>query len=429
SLDYENQVFQHGSLKTGINFDKYDDIPVNIEGKQVEIKPQLEMSDCNMSDVFRENLSIAGYTKLTPIQKYAFPCLIDRHDLLGCAQTGSGKTVAFVLPLLHHIYNEGYYHPKSAYSSRVAVCMPKALIMAPTRELATQIYEVAVKFAYRTMIEPAVVFGGVSIKTQYMSLFRSGHMLVGTPGRIFDMYNRGFLSFENCRYVVLDEADRMLDMGFEPQINAILSGTDMPAKSERLNCMFSATFHDSVKRLVSNYMNTPYVMITVGQIGGTTDNITQSILSVPPHEKFGRLIDYLKTNEKVLVFTETKFNADRVEISLYEAGYKVVCIHGDRDQQERDMALSLFKSGKANIMVATGVASRGLDIPDVKRVILYDCPKNIDDYIHRIGRTGRAGNTGEAITFYSSLETSISRDLVNLLQKAKQDVPDFLRND
>lgn len=331
--------------------------------------------------------------------------------------------------MLHHIYQEGYFSPKSTFSPRVAVCLPKALILAPTRELASQIHEVAVKFSYRTLIKPAVVYGGVSIKTQYMNLYYSGHILVGTPGRIIDMYHHGYLSFENCKYIVLDEADRMLDMGFEPQINEIFLGTNMPKKEDRLNCMFSATFQDSVKRLVTNYMNDPYVMITVGQVGGTTDNITQTVLSVAPHEKYNKLIELIEPDEKILIFTETKFSADRVEMLLYDSGYQVVCIHGDRDQDERDLAISLFKSGKANIMVATGVASRGLDIPDVKKVVLYDCPRNIDDYIHRIGRTGRAGNIGKAITFYSASETTITKQLVEVLEKAKQEVPMFLKNE
>ena len=294
----------------------------------------------------------------------------------------------------------------------------------------SQIHDEARKFAYRSWVRPAVVYGGADINQQLRSIERGCDLLSATPGRLVDLIERGRISLSNIKYLVLDEADRMLDMGFEPQIRHIVQGVDMPGTAERQTLMFSATFPRDIQMLAKDFLK-DYVFLSVGRVGSTSENITQKIEYVEDNDKRSVLLDILASQPKedlglTLVFVETKRMADMLSDFLMSNNLPATSIHGDRTQREREMALQTFRTGRTPIMVATAVAARGLDIPNVTHVINYDLPSDIDDYVHRIGRTGRAGNTGVSTAFFNRGNKNIVRDLLELLREANQDIPDWL---
>jgi len=350
---------------------------------------------------------------------------------MACAQTGSGKTAAFLFPMIGEMVRglvpDGRQQQQGGnggYSRGIKV-YPSALILAPTRELAIQIHQEARKFTYRSHIKSVVVYGGADSKYQMNELERGCHILVATPGRLIDMIERNKVCVSNIRYLCIDEADRMLDMGFEPQIRQIVEQS--PSAGERQTLMFSATFPRSIQRLAEDFLY-GYIFLKVGRIGSTTESITQRVRWIEDVDKKKTLLETIPTiNGLTLVFTETKRMADHLEEYLYASGFSAASIHGDRSQQEREAALEAFKSGQVQILVATDVASRGLDISNVKHVINYDLPHDIDDYVHRIGRTGRAGNDGFATAFFNEKNGNIASDLVVLLEEAGQDVEYWLK--
>ncbi|KAG0181423.1 DEAD-box ATP-dependent RNA helicase [Apophysomyces sp. BC1021] len=423
----------------GINFDKYENIPVEATGRDV---PQPIEKDLSYRFVLKftsppvdphllSNIELARYTTPTPVQKYSIPLVMANRDLMACAQTGSGKTAGFLFPVLSSMFEKGprevpvktqpgVYRPRKAY--------PEVLILAPTRELTSQIYDEARKFAYRSFVRPCVVYGGADIGQQLRQIDRGCDLLVATPGRLVDLLERARISLANICYLILDEADRMLDMGFEPQIRRIVEGEDMPGVQERQTLMFSATFPRDIQILARDFLK-EYIFLSVGRVGATSENITQKIEYVEEEDKRSALLDILHahfTAGLTLIFVETKRMADALSDYLLDSNFPVTSIHGDRNQREREMALEMFRTGKTPIMVATAVAARGLDIPDVTHVILYDLPSDIDDYVHRIGRTGRAGHTGLATGFFNRNNKNIARDLVSLLKEAKQEIPGWL---
>jgi len=286
----ERELFGNGH--TGINFDKYEDIPVEATGhdcpKHIE-----SFNDIQFSEILKSNIELAQYTRPTPVQKYAIPIIRAKRDLMACAQTGSGKTAAFLVPILDQIFEQGFPRntPAPRPGSRVKQ-YPMALVLAPTRELALQIYEEAQKFSYRSRIRPCVVYGGADPVHQMRDLDRGCHLLVATPGRLLDMVERGKVSLEGVRFLVLDEADRMLDMGFEPQIRRIVLQDNMPPVHERQTLMFSATFPKKVQELARNFMDN-YIFLAVGRVGSTSENITQKIVWVDEQEKRSFLLDIL----------------------------------------------------------------------------------------------------------------------------------------
>ena len=296
----------------------------------------------------------------------------------------------------------------------------------------SQIHDEARKFAYRSWVRPAVVYGGADINQQLRSIERGCDLLSATPGRLVDLIERGRISLSNIKYLVLDEADRMLDMGFEPQIRQIVQGVDMPGTAERQTLMFSATFPRDIQMLAKDFLK-DYVFLSVGRVGSTSENITQKIEYVEDNDKRSVLLDILASQPKedlglTLVFVETKRMADMLSDFLMGNNLPATSIHGDRTQREREMALQTFRTGRTPIMVATAVAARGLDIPNVTHVINYDLPSDIDDYVHRIGRTGRAGNTGVSTAFFNRGNKNIVHDLLELLREANQDIPDWLES-
>jgi ATP-dependent RNA helicase DDX3X len=312
--------------------------------------------------------------------------------------------------------------------SRTRKAYPTALILAPTRELVSQIHDEARKFSYRSWVRPAVVYGGADINQQLRLIERGCDLLSATPGRLVDLIERGRISLANIRYLVLDEADRMLDMGFEPQIRRIVQGEDMPGTQDRQTLMFSATFPRDIQMLAKDFLK-DYVFLSVGRVGSTSENITQKVEYVEDHDKRSVLLDILASQPPdglTLVFVETKRMADMLSDFLMSNRIAATSIHGDRTQREREMALQTFRTGRTPILVATAVAARGLDIPNVTHVVNYDLPSDIDDYVHRIGRTGRAGNTGVSTAFFNRGNRNIVRDLVELLREANQEIPPWL---
>ena len=304
---------------------------------------------------------------------------------------------------------------------------PTSLILAPTRELVSQIYDEARKFAYRSWVKPCVVYGGADISMQLKSIERGCDLLVATPGRLVDLIERGRISLANIKYLVLDEADRMLDMGFEPQIRRIVEGEDMPGVHSRQTLMFSATFPRDIQLLARDFLK-DYIFLSVGRVGSTSENITQKVEYVEDQDKRSVLLDILQAHQGglTLIFVETKRMADTLSDFLINQNLSATSIHGDRTQRERERALEMFRTGRCPVLVATAVAARGLDIPNVTHVVNYDLPTDIDDYVHRIGRTGRAGNTGHSTAFFNRGNRGVVKDLIELLKEANQEVPAFL---
>lgn len=415
---------------TGINFDAYEDIPVETSGDNVP-PPVNTFADIDLGNELNANIRRCKYVKPTPVQRHAIPISLGGRDLMACAQTGSGKTAAFCFPIISGIMKSQKTAPKPRGFRTV---FPLALILSPTRELSVQINEEARKFAYQTGVRVVVAYGGAPISQQLRELEKGVDILVATPGRLVDLLERARVSLEMIKYLALDEADRMLDMGFEPQIRKIVEQTDMPPRGVRQTMLFSATFPKEIQRLASDFLSN-YIFLAVGRVGSSTDLIVQRVEFVHESDKRSHLMDLLHAQRAngvqgkqalTLVFVETKKGADALEHWLGMNGFPATSIHGDRTQQERELALRSFKSGNTPILVATDVAARGLDIPHVAHVINFDLPNDIDDYVHRIGRTGRAGKSGLATAFFNENNQSLARPLAELMQEANQEVPDWL---
>ncbi|XP_031707946.1 putative ATP-dependent RNA helicase DDX4 isoform X1 [Anarrhichthys ocellatus] len=417
----EDSIFAH--YEKGINFDKYDDILVEVSGRSA---PQAveTFDEAALCESLKKNVSKSGYVKPTPVQKHGIPIISAGRDLMACAQTGSGKTAAFLLPILQQLMADGV--AASSFSEQQE---PEAIIVAPTRELINQIYLEARKFAFGTCVRPVVVYGGVSTSHQIRDIFRGCNVLCGTPGRLLDVIGRGRVGLTKLRYLVMDEADRMLDMGFEPDMRRLVGSPGLPSKENRQTLMFSATYPEDIQRLAADFLKTDYLFLAVGVVGGACSDVEQKFIQVTKFSKREQLVDILKTTgtERTMVFVETKRQADFIAAFLCQQKVPTTSIHGDREQREREQALADFRYGKCPVLVATSVAARGLDIPDVQHVVNFDLPNNVDEYVHRIGRTGRCGNIGRAVSFYDpDTDGQLARSLVTVLSKAQQEVPSWL---
>jgi len=413
------QLFVQRHNQKGISFDNYESIAVEIVPPS---EPAATFASLKVEKGLAENLARCGYERPTPVQKFGIPVCLEGSDLMACAQTGSGKTAAFLIPVINHMLIYGVSPAKNRVS------YPIALVMAPTRELALQIYDEARKLCFKTDIYCDVVYGGKPYPQNCEQ-----DLLVACPGRLKDMYDQERVSFAAIKFLILDEADRMLEMGFEEQIEYLVASrfTDMPPPDERQTLMFSATFPKRIRNLAQSYLRKKYSLLTVGRVGSTTKNITQVMLQVQEEKKQSRLLELLyKQNQTdlVLVFVETRRAAEELFTLLYDEGIPTSTIHGDRKQYEREEALKRFKEGKTPILVATDVASRGLDIPDVSHVIQYDLPHSMDDYTHRIGRTGRAGNKGTATSFFNDRNMLMLQELCSYLSEHEQDVPQWMED-
>ncbi|XP_061043788.1 probable ATP-dependent RNA helicase DDX4 isoform X3 [Eubalaena glacialis] len=417
----EDSIFAH--YQTGINFDKYDTILVEVSGHDVP-PAILTFEEANLCQTLNSNIAKAGYTKLTPVQKYSIPIILGGRDLMACAQTGSGKTAAFLLPILAHMMRDG------VTASRFKELQePECIIVAPTRELISQIYLEARKFSFGTCVRAVVIYGGTQLGHSIRQIVQGCNILCATPGRLMDIIGKEKIGLRQVKYIVLDEADRMLDMGFGPEMKKLISCPGMPSKEQRQTLMFSATFPEEIQRLAGEFLKSNYLFVAVGQVGGACRDVQQTILQVGQYSKREKLVEILRNigDERTMVFVETKKKADFIATFLCQEKISTTSIHGDREQREREQALGDFRCGKCPVLVATSVAARGLDIENVQHVINFDLPSTIDEYVHRIGRTGRCGNTGRAISFFNpESDNHLAQPLVKVLSDAQQDVPAWL---
>jgi ATP-dependent RNA helicase RhlE len=347
-----------------------------------------------------------GYSKPTPIQAKSIPHLLEGKDLLGCAQTGTGKTAAFAIPILQRVYNE----QKNSRGPRTI----KAVVLAPTRELAIQIEESFTAYSQYMDIKSLVIFGGVSQNSQTRALREGVDILIATPGRMLDLYSQKFINLSKVKYFVLDEADSMLDMGMIHDVKRIIS--HLP--QVRQNIFFSATMPNEISKLANSIFKDP-IKVEVAPVSSTTETVKQSMYFVSKKQKRALLIDLLKDKsiQSVLVFSRTKHGANKITTDLLKVGIEACAIHGNKSQNARQLALSNFKEGKIRVLVATDIAARGIDVDELSHVINYDLPEVAETYVHRIGRTGRAGHTGCAMSFCSMEERGYYKSIEKLINK------------
>ncbi|NXL87803.1 DDX4 helicase, partial [Alectura lathami] len=419
--DDEQSIF--ACYQSGINFDKYDENTVEVSGLNPPA-PIQAFEEANFCQTLKKNIAKTGYLKLTPVQKYSIPVILAGRDLMSCAQTGSGKTAAFLLPIVDQMMKDGI--TASSFKKQQE---PECIIVAPTRELINQIFLEARKFVYGTCVRPVVVYGGTQTGHSIRQVMQGCNILCATPGRLLDIIEKEKIGLQKVKYLVLDEADRMLDMGFGLAMKKLISYSDMPSKDKRQTLMFSATFPEEVQRLAGEFLKTDYLFVVVGNVGGACSDVQQNILLISQYSKREKLLEILHSigDERILVFVETKKKADYIAASLCQENFTATSIHGDREQREREIALHHFRSGKCQILVATSVAARGLDIENVQHVINFDLPSTIEEYVHRIGRTGRCGNIGKAISFFDNASDGhLVQSLLKVLSDAQQEVPVWL---
>jgi ATP-dependent RNA helicase RhlE len=355
-------------------------------------------ADLGLAPPLLDALREAGYERPTPIQREAIPLALTGRDLIGLAQTGTGKTASFTLPMVHRLLGG----PRRT----------RVLVLTPTRELCLQVEESVRKYSKHAPVDCIPVYGGVGYEPQERALRNGVDVVVATPGRLLDHLEKRNVDFTYLETLVLDEADRMLDMGFAPQINRIVE--QIPRYRQTL--LFSATMPPEVEALGRKYLRKP-VVVQVGRRSGAAKTVTHAVYPVPRHRKNDLLVHLLKADEhdSVLVFTRTKSGADRVVRDLSQAGIQAGAMHADKSQRERMAALDDFKSGKLRVLVATDIAQRGLDISGITHVINFDVPQQPEDYVHRIGRTGRAASTGDAYTFMSAEEIGMVRTIERVI--------------
>jgi len=360
----------------------------------------LTFQELNLAEHILDALKTEGYTTPTPIQEQAIPVILQGKDVFGCAQTGTGKTAAFAIPMIQMLYpkikgNKGFKYIK-------------ALVLTPTRELATQIDQSFASYGKGTGLKHDVIFGGVSQYAQVNSLKSGTDILIATPGRLLDLMNQGYVNLDDLQFFVMDEADRMLDMGFINDIKKVIR--HLP--KERQTLFFSATLPPQIASLAHSLLQNP-VKIEVTPVSTTAENVEQSVYMVAKHDKPSLLVHLLKEKNvgSTLVFTRTKHGADKIVRHLNHANIRAEALHGNKSQQARERALDNFKSGRLKVLVATDIASRGIDVDNLSHVINFDLPNIPETYVHRIGRTGRAGNNGIAFSFCDREERAFLKDI------------------
>jgi ATP-dependent RNA helicase RhlE len=369
----------------------------------------MNFADLGLSQPLLDALELQGYSEPSPIQAKAIPHVIEGKDVMAAAQTGTGKTAGFVLPILHRFSNT----PKPSGKGNQA----RALVLTPTRELAAQVAASVETYGQNLKIKTAVVFGGVKINPQMQKLRGGVDVLIATPGRLLDLHNQNAVQFDQLEVLVLDEADRMLDMGFIHDIRRIIKL--LPKK--RQNLLFSATFSDDIRQLAKTIVDNP-VEVSVSPANSTVDSVQQSLIAVEKTDKTQVLTRLIVDNDwfQVLVFSRTKHGANRLVKQLVAKGVEASAIHGNKSQGARTKALAEFKAGKVRVLVATDIAARGIDIDQLPHVVNFDLPQVAEDYVHRIGRTGRAGATGEAVSLVSHDEFKL---LVAIERLIKKEIP------
>jgi superfamily II DNA/RNA helicase len=382
------------------------ELPLNNEAGAAE--PSVTFADFGLAPEILRALLDQGYVHPTPIQEQAIPVVLQGRDVMGAAQTGTGKTAGFSLPIIQLLLA----HANSSMSpARHPV---RALILTPTRELAVQVADNVRAYAQHTPLRSTVVFGGMDMKGQTVALKAGVEIVIATPGRLLDHIEQKNVSLAQVQMLVMDEADRMLDMGFLPDLQRIINL--LPKK--RQNLMFSATFSPEIKKLANSFLDKP-VLIEVARSNATAEKVTQVVYKVEEEQKRDVVEFLIRQRElkQVIVFSNTKIGASRLSRHLEQTGIKASAIHGDKTQQERMAALEAFKQGEIEVLVATDVAARGLDISDLPCVINFDLPYNAEDYVHRIGRTGRAGASGDALSVFTDKDERLLVDIEKLIKQ------------
>ncbi|MBA3478515.1 MAG: DEAD/DEAH box helicase [Lautropia sp.] len=384
------------------------DQPIGVAPPRSIAEKSTEFSDFGLDPTVLRAVTELGYRHPTPIQAQAIPVVMSGRDVMGAAQTGTGKTAGFALPIIHSLL------PLASSSTSPARHPTRALIIAPTRELADQIYENVKAYAQYTPLRCTAVFGGMDMKPQTAALRQGVEILIATPGRLLDHVEQKTVNLSQVQMLVLDEADRMLDMGFLPDIQRIIN----LLASKRQSLMFSATFSDEIRRLARTFLDKP-VLIEVARRNALADSVEQTVYRVESDEAKRAAVAHLirtRNIEQVIVFSNTKLGAGRLARQLQKEGLNAEAIHGDKSQQERLQTLEAFKQGGIKVLVATDVAARGLDIVELPAVINFDLPHSPEDYIHRIGRTGRAGATGMALSIMMDKDQRYLADIEKLIQ-------------
>eukprot|EP00747_Dinoflagellata_sp_TGD_P030080 gnl/TRDRNA2_/TRDRNA2_134384_c0_seq2.p1 gnl/TRDRNA2_/TRDRNA2_134384_c0~~gnl/TRDRNA2_/TRDRNA2_134384_c0_seq2.p1 ORF type:complete len:838 (+),score=154.80 gnl/TRDRNA2_/TRDRNA2_134384_c0_seq2:58-2514(+) len=435
-----------GTRGAGIDFHLYDQVRCKLSGPKCELIPAFdtfaeifqEFRDC-MPPQLAENIRSCKYERPTPVQKFAIPAALTGRDVMCCAQTGSGKTAAFLVPVLASMI-KNHRGVGALTEPFQGPCQPDTLIISPTRELCLQTYDEALKFCYKTQYRVVRIYGQEPVKTQVAELAKGADVVVATPGRLWDFVSSGICEVTKVNCLVLDEADRMLEMNMKDWIRDVILEFGMPETKDRQTMMFSATFPEDIQKMATDYLY-QHIWVGVGVVGGPTNTVTQRFMKMTNDEKFDQLLDLLyefldrkETGDRLIVFTNSKLKAKGLDEMLYDKKVDTGALHGDLTQIEREENLRKFRNGQIDVLVATDVASRGLDIDGVKFVVNYDTPFSIQIYVQRIGRTGRIGNRGEAITFIEVDKDGTFLDREEVLQQLPQiigqvggEVPDWLQ--
>jgi len=389
---------------------------ITVYGSDVPL-PSLSFDEMGIREEIKKTIGMYEWVTPTPIQAVTIPIALKGLDIVGIAKTGSGKTGSFLIPAINKIMNSNKI-PKP-YG-------PTVCVLSPTRELAQQTAVVCEQITKNIDVHHACLFGGASRDIQISQLSESPDIIISTPGRLIDMIESGNCSFERINYLVLDEADRMLDLGFEPQIRTIIGKIQV----ERQTLMFSATWPKEIQSLASEFLKDPIDVIVGSKHLSTNAAIKQIIENIEPHEKLTKCIQIINNNpgKKILLFTNTKRGADDLCSRLHTTGIETFVIHGDKNQMQRDSSLLDFKESDCGILIATDVAARGIDITDISIVINYDFPFNIEDYVHRIGRTARGNREGVAISLFTNDSNSLVDQLIKVLRSSSQEIPEWLLN-
>jgi len=380
-------------------------------------KPIRTFEEASFPDYVLAEIQRAGFKEPTPIQVQGWPIALSGKDMVGIAETGSGKTLAFLLPAIVHINAQPELEKGDG---------PIVLVLAPTRELALQTQEECIRFGKSSKIKNTCCYGGVPKGDQARHLRDGVEIVIATPGRLIDFLQSGDTNLKRVTYLVLDEADRMLDMGFEPQVRKMCT----QVRPDRQTLMWSATWPHSVQALAREVCREDPVHINVGarqlRTAHTIKQYVEVLQESEKRSRLRRLLEKIMDGSKILIFCQTKRAGDDLTREMRTDGFPALCIHGEKRQEEREWVMKEFKEGKSPILVATDLASRGLDVKDIKCVINYDFPNQIEDYVHRVGRTGRAGASGSAYTFFTPHQSKHAKDLIDVLREANQSIPEEL---
>ncbi|KAK3951954.1 P-loop containing nucleoside triphosphate hydrolase protein [Pseudoneurospora amorphoporcata] len=426
--------------RRGIDFSAIAELELVQEGP-TRVEPIDSFRDAGLHPAMLRNVELAGYDVPTPIQRYCIPSISQGHDVIAIAQTGSGKTAAYLIPIINKLMgkakklaaprpNPATYQPGIDPPCRAE---PLVVIVCPSRELAVQIFNEARKFCYRSMLRPCVLYGGGSMRDQMDQLAKGCDILVASPGRLIDFMDRPeILSLRRVRYMVIDEADEMLDDDWKDEFDQILSGGDQEEGNIKY-MLFSATFPKAARDLARTHLADNHVRLRVGRAGSTHANIKQDVIWVEPYLKKQACLDLLNTVPpgRTIIFVNSKRAADELDDFLFNKGVPCVSMHGERTQREREAAMRAFRAGRSPVLITTAVTARGIDVRNVLHVINFDLPSamygGIEEYTHRIGRTGRIGHRGLATSFYTERDEDLASVLTRTLLETGQEVPDFLQ--